>query len=236
MKAQAEPQAEAPGFDSLNRKMTFRRNVDFNISAGTVTFHPKTHEVLLILNHKYHEDIWQLPKGRKDLGEDIRATAVRETHEETGYTVRLVPARVRTRATRPREEFDMASASGRLDTHAFQSSEQSSKQSLSAGLDVATIDDPSTEPVGMVTYSDLQASHESTEVAKLCFFYLATLVDPDAPPDTETQDPGEGLEARWMSVGDAWLSLRFEAERGALLCAETLWNRTNPSVPEHAHL
>lgn len=222
-KSQVRSQVEALGFDSIDRSMTFCCNVDFNISAGTVTFHPKTNEVLLILNHKYHEDIWQLPKGRKDLGEDIRATAVRETHEETGHAVRLVPARVRTRATRPRGGFDM-------------SSEHPSKQPLPAGMDENTIDDPSTEPVGMVTYSELPAGHEGTEVTKLCFFYLATLADPDAPPDTETQDPGEGLEPRWMSVAEAWLSLRFEAEKGALLCAEALWKRANPSVPEHAHL
>lgn len=91
------------------------------------------------------------------------------------------------------------------------------------------IDDPNTEPVGMVSYSDSQASTAS-EVIKLCFFYLAELVDADAVPDRDTQNPGEGLEARWMSVADACQSLRFEAEKEALLCAAALWNKLDTTM------
>lgn len=220
-----KPQAQPLDFDAINRDMSFRHNVDFNISAGTVTFHPKTNNVLLILNKKYHEDIWQLPKGRKDLGEDIQATAIRETHEETGYLVRLVPARVRTFATRPRGVVRTPGVPGPTALTL-----QSPRPSLPAMLD--TIDDPNTEPVAMVSYPDPQASTGS-EVTKLCFFYLASLVDPDAAPDSGTQNPGERLEARWMSVADARRSLRFEAERKALLCAEALWKPLNTAVNEH---
>lgn len=221
-------QVQRLDFDAIDRDMSFRYNANFNISAGTVTFHPKTHQVLLILNKKYHEDIWQLPKGRKDLGEDIQATAIRETYEETGYLVKLVPARVRTRATRPQELSHVDRAN---ETAARSSPAPAGNPSMPGSVNA--IDDPNTEPVGMVSYADMQASTNS-DVIKLCFFYLATLVDPEAAPHSNTQNPGERLEARWMSVADAHRSLRFEAERNALICAATLWNR--PKATAHGHV
>lgn len=215
-------------FDAIDRDMSFRHNIDFNITAGTVTFHPKTHHVLVILNKKYHEDIWQLPKGRKDLGEDMQVTAIRETHEETGHLVRLVPTHLWTRATLPRGVIPLPEVPP-LSAHALQSSDPS------LPMMVDTINDPNTEPVGMVTYADTQAS-TALDVTKLCFFYLAELVNPDAAPDNDTQNPGEGLEARWMSVADARQSLRFEAEREALLCAAALWDQRNMAVRGHTQL
>jgi 8-oxo-dGTP pyrophosphatase MutT (NUDIX family) len=40
-----------------------------------------------------------LPKGRKDVGEQLEATAVRETYEETGYIVEVLPHQLTTLAT-----------------------------------------------------------------------------------------------------------------------------------------
>ena len=63
----------------------------FLICGGSILF-ASTHEPLQVcLLHHNIRDEWLLPKGRKDRGEDVTATAVRETFEETGYRV-SVPA------------------------------------------------------------------------------------------------------------------------------------------------
>lgn len=44
---------------------------------------------------------WLLPKGRKDRGESLQDTALRETFEETGFPPKLLPVRMYTRAPDP---------------------------------------------------------------------------------------------------------------------------------------
>lgn len=199
--------------NAVNNDMRFHRNADFVISAGTVTFHPRTQEVLVILNKKYQEDIWQLPKGRRNIGENVCDAAIRETYEETGYRVKLSAVRVLTRATRPRGCLPLG----------VEAPVATSGNGAEQPYD-NVIDDLSNEPVGMITYTDPLTASE-TVTKKTCYFYLATLADPDAAPHDHTQDIGEQLEAKWMRVMDARLALRFDAERDALLSAEAHWIR-----------
>lgn len=212
-------------FHVIDRNMTFSRNVEMNIGAGTVTFHPTNNEVLVVLNKKYHEDIWQLPKGRKNLDEDLRDTAIRETYEETGYRVKLVPIPVLTRATRPRGST----------TPSVRLAALVSAMLLADKNDKNTVDDLSTEPVGMAQFCEAQDCL-GTEATKMSFFYLAELEDTDAAPDQDTQDPGEGLEATWMSVGDAESELKFEAEKEALRTANELRNKLTPARAGSLHV
>ncbi|KAG6859957.1 hypothetical protein C0995_001275 [Termitomyces sp. Mi166 len=75
---------------------------DFVISAGAVLFRETLLcELEICLLHNTARDEWVLPKGRKNRGEDIEATAVRETFEETGYPCELWPLRMPTRAPIP---------------------------------------------------------------------------------------------------------------------------------------
>lgn len=172
------------------------------IAAGTVTFNSKN-QVLVIKNTKYREVLFQLPKGRLDLGETSQQGALRETFEETGYRVKLTQASIPTRATRPKDGLT------------------GTKEKPAVG----TVDDTSTEPVGMVMGRDALASTAEQEVTKLCFFYLAELVDPDAEPETDTQDEHERLKASWMTVPEAQDKLRFKAEKDALECAYAVHQR-----------
>lgn len=73
---------------------------NFVVSCGTVTLDLQHSKALFIR--------WQnpdgstelmLPKGRKNVGETLEATALRETLEETGYEATLLPLPVPTLAT-----------------------------------------------------------------------------------------------------------------------------------------
>lgn len=71
----------------MNRSLHLSES--FVISCGTVTLDIDRSKVLVIYLRKTGE--YCLPKGRKDVGEQLEATAVRETYEETGYIVELLP-------------------------------------------------------------------------------------------------------------------------------------------------
>jgi 8-oxo-dGTP pyrophosphatase MutT (NUDIX family) len=80
---------------------------DFVIGAGCILFR-KSHttgklQICLLYSpaRDGKTDKWLLPKGRKDMGESIEATALRETFEETGYPCELIPVRMPTRAPAP---------------------------------------------------------------------------------------------------------------------------------------
>lgn len=76
----------------------------FIISCGTVTLDVPRGMILLIQHRPTGE--YYFPKGRKNVGERLEDAATRETFEETGVTVELLPVHIPTRATRtsPEEE------------------------------------------------------------------------------------------------------------------------------------
>ncbi|KAH7015564.1 NUDIX hydrolase domain-like protein [Ilyonectria destructans] len=71
----------------------------FAISCGTVSIDVERSKVLLIRWQRTGE--YFLPKGRKDIDEPLEQTAQRETFEETGIRVRLLPVDIDTLATLP---------------------------------------------------------------------------------------------------------------------------------------
>jgi len=81
----------------MNRSLHLSES--FVISCGTVTLDIDRSKVLVIYLRKTGE--YCLPKGRKDVGEQLEATAVRETYEETGYIIELLPLQLTTLATLP---------------------------------------------------------------------------------------------------------------------------------------
>ncbi|KAG8665544.1 hypothetical protein FPOAC1_010341 [Fusarium poae] len=71
----------------------------FGISCGTVTIDVPRSKVLLIYYRKTGE--YMLPKGRKDIGENLQETALRETFEETGIKAQILPVPITSVATTP---------------------------------------------------------------------------------------------------------------------------------------
>jgi len=72
---------------------------EFTVSSGSIPFRRAVHSIspnssqsgweICILYHRPGAE-WLLPKGRKEPGETIQETAVRETYEETGYRCKLL--------------------------------------------------------------------------------------------------------------------------------------------------
>ncbi|KAH0368129.1 hypothetical protein KCU65_g4109, partial [Aureobasidium melanogenum] len=69
----------------------------FVISCGTVPLDLPHNRILLIRMRSTNEIF--LPKGRKDENECLKAAALRETFEETGYSATILPLSVPTHAT-----------------------------------------------------------------------------------------------------------------------------------------
>jgi len=57
-------------------------------AAGVVLIRPSTEPKVLVI-HRAHRADWSLPKGKLEPGENAAAAAVRETLEETGYSVKV---------------------------------------------------------------------------------------------------------------------------------------------------
>lgn len=58
-------------------------------AAGTVVFRGKGKATEVLVVHRSHRNDWSLPKGKREKGEYMAATAARETLEETGIEVVL---------------------------------------------------------------------------------------------------------------------------------------------------
>lgn len=179
-------------FDAIDESMVCHDSPSFTVSCGTVTFDFKTSNILLIFNQKLQ--IYQLPKGRKDIGEDFVSAAIRETYEETGYRVELLPLLVGTRATVP--------------PHTIQGPAPAKK------VEVAT-DTLNTEPLAMCTYPDPQ-TESLTPVHKMVFYYAARLEASEISPDSGTQKSHERMVNAWVSPSEALALLRFKAERNVV--------------------
>lgn len=60
------------------------------VSAGGVVYRREGDGIKVALVGRAAKDVWALPKGLVEEGEDVAASATREVAEETGLAVRLV--------------------------------------------------------------------------------------------------------------------------------------------------
>lgn len=73
-------------------------STNFLICSGSILFASTRAPLQICLLHHTERKEWLLPKGRKDRGECVPVTAMRETFEETGYPCRQLPLDMVTRA------------------------------------------------------------------------------------------------------------------------------------------
>ncbi|ROV94244.1 hypothetical protein VSDG_05716 [Cytospora chrysosperma] len=203
---QQQQQQRAPiNVKALDEAMKCDNSKDFAICAGCVVFRGRGagRGVLVVHNKKYTEDIWQLPKGRRNIGEDLVQTALRETAEETGCDVEILTVNNPTRATRPQE-----------------SAQDISPDEAATEKESNIVRAPNMEPVALVSYVDPEPQEGEVPVNKVCFFFVATPKDEEAPLRKDRQDDVERLTPQWMPYAEAKEILTFKAEQRALELAE----------------
>ncbi|KAI0400930.1 hypothetical protein F4802DRAFT_609783 [Xylaria palmicola] len=96
-------------WEKIRDQGCYHKSDEIIVSCGTVTINKAEGPgpmVLVVYNSKI--GIYQLPKGRKDIGEGYLDAAIRETTEETGIAVRPLRLRFDSRSTPSR----LATATG----------------------------------------------------------------------------------------------------------------------------
>lgn len=83
------------GSPAMERDAKVLLSSEFALCAGTVMFDSLREKVCLIST----AGGYMFPKGRKDVGESLRDTAMRETVEETGKICRIELVSIESRAT-----------------------------------------------------------------------------------------------------------------------------------------
>ncbi|KAF8816963.1 hypothetical protein BYT27DRAFT_7205352 [Phlegmacium glaucopus] len=62
---------------------------DFMLGAGMILIQENTHKIVVV--YETQKKAWFFPRGRKDIGESLEQTALREAYEESGYHAEFMP-------------------------------------------------------------------------------------------------------------------------------------------------
>ncbi|OIW31333.1 hypothetical protein CONLIGDRAFT_310541 [Coniochaeta ligniaria NRRL 30616] len=195
--------------EEIDRSMSFHPSEATTISCGTVTIDPAKQKVLLIWNRNLK--IYQLPKGRKNIGEDMLSAAMRETYEETGVTATPLRLKIATRATPPADHSPPANDATRTDEGRESQPTNGNECRASPGESCSceiTEGRLSTEFLGCCRYPDPQSS---IPAMKVVFFFAAT-ADSMVPRGPGAPEDWEKLDMVWTSPSEAARMLRFKAE------------------------
>ena len=134
---------------SISLPATQHTSAQFIESAGALLFNsaPSSPTPSICLLHLLARNEYILPKGRVNQGESRQDAAVREVHEEAGYTCHLLPVTVRSRAPPPMDD------------------------EVGATPDVARVYEMSTEPFA------LQIRHLDAEGSVKLIWWFVAVVD-----------------------------------------------------------
>ncbi|RSM15924.1 hypothetical protein CEP52_000533 [Fusarium oligoseptatum] len=178
---EANPSADKAAFLKTNQQFFPSRRI--LVSCGTVPVDPTTNKIALLRdtsNNTYH-----LPKGRKNIDEDLLAAALRETYEETGLSVTPLPLKVATRAT-PTQDM--------LGTFAI-----GANPDVTDGL-------LNCEVSSVCVYPCVY-----TGAFKMVFWFAA-MVDSTAVPDVGTREAWEEhLKLEWVDAPEAAAMMAFKS-------------------------
>lgn len=222
--------------DKIDQTMSFFPSHQCTISCGTVCVDVQTSKLLVVFNKKLN--IYQLPKGRKDIGEGLSAAAFRETYEETGVKAQPLPLKIPTRATKQRvngsvvnrDASDLSNtpaekiaAKGNPEPMEIEGTDEEA-DSLTAVDPAITVDTLHEEAVGVVVHPDSQADFPGT--IKMIFFFAAQ-ADSTAAAGPQALEEHEKLDAVWLPIADAGQKLQFSSERDVVARVRSLVWRTN---------
>lgn len=169
--------------------MRFVPSQDLMISCGCVPVDTKTRKVAILFDP--NTGITQLPKGRKNIGEDFHAAALRESFEEVGLPFEPLLLKVATRATQKPDMMQLPV-------------DEADKCALGVTSSVLNC-----EPSSMCYFRC-----SDTFALRLVFWYAAS-GDSTATPATDTKEIWEEqYKFEWVDAKDAAkrMTLRGDAQ------------------------
>jgi len=178
------------------------RSSHFLVCAGSILFDSTRAPLRVCLLHHTVRDEWLLPKGRKDLGEHVPATAVRETYEETGYPCEPLALDLVTRAPASGAQTKDAPAQVR-----------------------ARADEPF-----MVTVRRTVFEGDGAGVKLVWWFAAVRRAGTDKVDGTQTAV--ESFESRFFEVDEALRVATFQSDRDVIAAAVELVRVTYPEARE----
>jgi 8-oxo-dGTP pyrophosphatase MutT (NUDIX family) len=197
---------------------------NFLICSGSILFASTRAPLQICLLHHTERDEWLLPKGRKDRGESVPATAIRETFEETGYPCRQLPLNMITRAPAAtaqtkdaRENVDACEESFMLTlrrtTHTRTRTRTGNVNGVGGG--------------GGGTGSEEDAGNGGV---KLIWWFAAVCTGGDKVDGTQTAV--ESFESAFFGVDEALRRATFQTDREVIAKAVELVRATYPEARE----
>jgi len=168
------------------------------LSCGTITLDLERNKVLLIRWRTKNE--YLLPKGRKDIGETLEQAALRETYEETGHKVHLLPLSMPTLATSP---VGFSSSPPPAEEESSVVEEDTPPASAESGPERWI---ECTEPIA------IQQRITGREKLKIIFWFAAQC-DSTVAPDKNTQMANEDFETVWAPADAFHSFLSYEDDR-----------------------
>jgi 8-oxo-dGTP pyrophosphatase MutT (NUDIX family) len=186
---------------------SFLPSTDFYLAAGTVTIDPVERKVLII--HDIPTNTFQLPRGRKDWGENLAETAVRETFEETGCRPRLLAVPLSTRATVPQAALTDS-------THPAHAAARLARFDEETGdLLVAGTARLAEEPIALMLH------YQANGALAVVSWYVG-VADSHSQRRLGTQMADEEYEPRWVGYDEAVSLMVDRAYADVVTCAVRL--------------
>jgi 8-oxo-dGTP pyrophosphatase MutT (NUDIX family) len=196
------------------------RSSHYLVCAGTILFESTRAPLRVCLLHHTVRDEWLLPKGRKDLAENVHATALRETFEETGYPCAALPLDLVTRAPEPGAQTKDAPARvGACEDEPFMLT-----------LRRTTFEDVESEvrPNGHA-HGGASPSVSASAGVKLVWWFAAVRT-PGTDKVDGTQTAVESFESRFFDADEALRVATFQTDREVIAAAVELVRATYPEA------
>lgn len=188
------------------------------ICCGCIPIDPIRRKIAFI--HDPAAGINQLPKGRKNIGEDISTAALRETSEETGLDVMPLPLKITTRATPTKNmllQYDAEESEPEPTEHHLIDTEGNWEDVCDAEGDATQRNKGLTdwvtncEPIAMTTYRC-----QMTFAFKVVFWYAARANSMEIPKQHMKEAWEQDYQLKWVSARDAAGQMTFEADGEAI--------------------
>jgi 8-oxo-dGTP pyrophosphatase MutT (NUDIX family) len=203
-------------------------STNFLICSGSILFASTRGPLQICLLHHTERDEWLLPKGRKDRGECVPSTAMRETFEETGFPCRQLPLDMVTRAPAATAQTKDAPEC----VHACEEPFMLTLRRTSTSP-TTTTNRPSNGNArggGGGTGLAEEDARNNNEGVKLIWWFTAVCTGAEKVDGTQTAV--ESFESKFFGVEEALRRATFKTDREVIAKAVELVRATYPEARE----